>query len=244
MKLLTPDWKVPEKIKAYSTTRIGGVSKGAYQGLNLGMHVKDDPLLVEKNRQLLCEKAMLPDAPVWLNQTHSTVVAELQQPTSKLIELIDADATTTSMAGVVCTVMTADCLPVLLTDNKGSRVAAIHVGWRGLADGIIENAVKKFTFPVIAWLGPAIGCKAFEVGQDLFDLFVGHSCHAARAFTEKGNGKYLADINQLAIQRLNEAGVTDIYRSGRCTFSEPENFYSYRRDGITGRQATLIWIEK
>ncbi len=241
MKLITPDWQVPHNIKAYSTTRIGGASEGKYKGLNLGMHVGDDSSLVEKNRQLLCEKAMLPAPPVWLNQTHSNIVVELQRSSPKLI---DADGATTLTSGVVCSVMTADCLPLLLTDIKGSRVAAVHAGWRGLADGVIENALKMFSFPVIAWLGPAIGCKAFEVGQELYDLFVSHSYLAKAAFTYIGDGKYLADINKLAIQRLNEAGVTDIYSSGKCTFEDSENFYSYRRDGITGRQASLIWIEK
>ncbi len=241
MKLITPDWKVPRNIKAYSTTRIGGRSEGVYKGLNLGMHVGDEPLLVEKNRQLLCKKAMLPDPPVWLNQTHSTIVTELQCLTS---QLIDADGAITSTPGVVCTVMTADCLPVLLTDIEGSRVAAVHAGWRGLANGIIENAVKKFQLPVIAWLGPAIGRKVFEVGQDVFDVFVSHNDSARQAFVDKGDGKHLADMNRLAMQRLSEVGVTEIYSSNRCTFEEPDTFYSYRRDGVTGRQASFIWIEK
>ncbi|UGA55283.1 peptidoglycan editing factor PgeF [Vibrio sp. VB16] len=240
MELIVPNWKVPGNIKAFTTTRLGGISDGVYKGLNLGLHVEDDPIVVKKNRQILHEKAMLPSNQVWLNQTHSDLVVELKQPTTKVI---DADGALTSSSNVVCTVMTADCLPVLLTDIEGTMVAAVHAGWRGLADGILENAVKEFTKPVIAWLGPAIGAGAFEVGQDVFDIFVSHSSQAEKAFQSKSNGKYLADMNMLATQRLNDVGVESIYRSNMCTFEDSEKFYSYRRDGVTGRQATFIWID-
>ncbi|MFC1237070.1 peptidoglycan editing factor PgeF [Vibrio sp. F74] len=240
MEWIVPNWKVPENIKAFSTTRLGGVSTGVYKGLNLGLHVEDDPIVVKKNRQILHEKAMLPNNQVWLNQTHSDLVVELKHPTTKVI---DADGAITSSSNVVCTVMTADCLPILLTDIEGTMVAAVHAGWRGLADGIVENAVKTFTKPVIAWLGPAIGAGAFEVGQDVFDIFVSHSSQAEKAFQSKSNSKYLADMNMLATQRLNDVGVESIYRSNMCTFEDQEKFYSYRRDGVTGRQATFIWID-
>ncbi|MDB1124793.1 peptidoglycan editing factor PgeF [Vibrio algarum] len=240
MELIIPNWEAPKNVKAFSTTRMGGVSDGVYKGLNLGMHVEDDPVLVNRNREILHDMAALPTAQVWLNQTHSDHVIVLKQPTT---EVLDGDGAITSVPKVICTVMTADCLPVLLTDTEGAKVAAVHAGWRGLADGILENAVKNFTKPVIAWLGPAIGVSAFEVGQDVVDIFVSHSQQAQKAFLAKDNGKYLADMNMLATQRLNYAGVKTVYRSNMCTFEDSEKFYSYRRDGVTGRQATFIWID-
>lgn len=240
MDLIIPNWNAPSHIKAVSTTRNGGLSKGAYHGLNLGIHVEDDPIVVLQNRALLSKPAGFPSDPVWLNQTHSTKVAELDKPISKTI---DADASVTSAKNVVCCVMTADCLPVLFTDIEGSKVAAVHAGWRGLADGILENAVRAFDKPVIAWLGPAIGAKVFEVGEDVFQQFVQHSSQAEEAFVSKGNQKYFANMNLLATQRLNAAGVKQVFCSEMCTYSDPAKFYSYRRDGVTGRQATFIWID-
>ena len=252
MELIAPNWIVPDNIRAYSSTRIGGISTGAYRGLNLGMHVADDPLRVAKNRQLLHEQAAIPSKQIWLNQTHSNYVAHFDTlpALDKNIalddlntDIVDADGAITSQANVVCTVMTADCLPVLLTDIEGSTVAAVHAGWRGLANGILENAVAQFSKPVIAWLGPAIGADAFEVGQDVYDVFVTHDPIARMAFRSKNDGKYLADMNRLATQRLNSVGVESIYSSSMCTFENSDKFYSYRRDGVTGRQATFIWIE-
>jgi len=240
MKLIIPNWQVPENIRAFSTTRLSGFSEGKYKGLNLGLHVKDDPIQVEKNRHLLHEKADIPAPLVWLNQTHSDVVLEIDDQTA---EIINADGVVTATPKVICTVLTADCLPVLLTDIEGSKVASVHAGWRGLANGILENAVSQFTKPVIAWLGPAIGAQSFEVGQDVVDIFVAYSEDAKDAFSAKSDGKYLADINMLAEQRLNAVGVKNIYRSGMCTFEDSRQFYSYRRDGVTGRQATFIWID-
>lgn len=240
MEFIIPNWHVPANIKAMSSTRIGGLSKTTYRGLNLGMHVEDDPIIVLQNRALLDEAACLPSSPVWLNQTHSTDVIEVDTPSSKVL---DADGSITGAKGVVCCVMTADCLPVLLTDIEGSKVAAVHAGWRGLADGILENAIHKFDKPVIAWLGPAIGADSFEVGQDVFNQFVQHSNVARQAFISKSNGKYYADINLLAEQRLQSVGVEQIFRSEMCTFKQKDTFYSYRRDGITGRQASFIWID-
>lgn len=240
MELITPDWQVPANIKAFSSTRLGGLSKGAYQGLNVGAHVEDDPILVLQNRALLKQFSSMPAEPVWLNQTHSTNVIHLQQSTKQIPH---ADGSLTSNKGVVCCVMTADCLPVLMTDVEGSKVAAVHAGWRGLADGILENAVKEFDKPVIAWLGPAIGKSAFEVGVDVFDAFTKHDAAAEEAFSAKSDGKYLADMNFLATQRLNAVGVDKIFRSDMCTYDDASRFYSYRRDGVTGRQVTFIWIE-
>ena len=240
MDVIIPNWNVPEHIKAVSTTRDGGISLQPYDGLNLGMHVGDDREVVQTNRDLFVRFNNLPSNPVWLEQTHSTVVTRLSAPTD---EVVEADASITSKGGVVCGVMTADCLPILLTDIEGSQVAAVHAGWRGLANGIVENTVRQFDKPVVAWLGPAIGSSAFEVGEDVYDVFISHDPIAEWAFRSKGNGKYLADMSLLATQRLKEAKVKDIIDSGLCTYSDPKRFYSYRREGITGRQATFIWIE-
>ncbi|WCP67660.1 peptidoglycan editing factor PgeF [Vibrio tubiashii] len=242
MDLIVPNWPAAKQIKAFASTRCDGFSTGVYQGLNLGTHVGDELAKVEQNRQWLTEQANMPSAPVWLNQTHSTVVEEVNAPTS---QVLNADGVFTSTANVVCSAMTADCLPVLLTNVQGTQVAAVHAGWRGLASGIVENAVEKFDGEVMAWIGPAIGAQVFEVGKDVVDAFVSIEAKAMAAFTpRKQEGKWLADMNQLVTQRLQRAGVNQVYYSELCTFEDAERFYSYRRDGVTGRQATFIWIEK
>lgn len=241
MDLIVPNWPAAKQIKAFASTRCDGFSTGVYQGLNLGTHVGDDLVKVEQNRQWLTEQANMPSAPVWLNQTHSTVVAEVNAPTS---QVLNADGVFTSTTNVVCSAMTADCLPVLLTNVQGTQIAAVHAGWRGLARGIVENAVEKFDGEVMAWIGPAIGAQVFEVGKDVVDAFVSIEAKAMAAFTpRKQEGKWLADMNQLVTQRLQRAGVNQVYYSELCTFEDAERFYSYRRDGVTGRQATFIWIE-
>ncbi|WP_282150156.1 peptidoglycan editing factor PgeF [Vibrio diabolicus] len=241
MKTIIPNWRAPKNVKAFASTRIGGFSTGLYQGLNLGTHVGDDLSLVEKNRAWLAQQANMPNAPIWLNQTHSTVVAQANEPTT---QVLDADGVFTSSSHVVCSAMTADCLPVLLTNTQGTQVAAVHVGWRGLANGIVENALALFSGEVIAWLGPAIGPEAFEVGEDVLQAFVDVDSLAHQAFMPReAKGKWLADMSKLATQRLNRAGVTQVFDSGLCTYQDKASFYSYRRDGKTGRQATFIWIE-
>ncbi|HHX8467034.1 TPA: peptidoglycan editing factor PgeF [Vibrio diabolicus] len=241
MKTIIPNWRAPKNVKAFASTRIGGFSTGPYQGLNLGTHVGDDLSLVEKNRAWLMQQAQMPSAPVWLNQTHSTVVAQVSEPTS---EVLNADGVFTNSGNVVCSAMTADCLPVLLTNTQGTQVAAVHAGWRGLANGIVENALALFSGEVIAWLGPAIGPEAFEVGEDVLQAFVDVDSLAHQAFMPReAKGKWLTDMSKLATQRLNRAGVTQVFDSGLCTYQDKASFYSYRRDGKTGRQATFIWIE-
>ncbi|NOH93457.1 peptidoglycan editing factor PgeF [Vibrio sp. AIC-3] len=246
MSMIIPDWNAPQNVKAFASTRFDGCSTGAYQGLNLGMHVGDDASLVENNRAWLKQHANMPAAPVWLHQTHSTDVVTVLHPTA---DILDADGTFTTAKGVVCSAMTADCLPVILTDTKGTQVAAVHAGWRGLAGGILENAVAKFSNlgsenKIIAWLGPAIGKQAFEVGDDVLEAFVSFDSQAKLAFEAKAEpGKWLANMSQLATQRLNKVGVTSVTDSNLCTFADADAFYSYRRDGITGRQATFIWLE-
>lgn len=241
MKTIIPNWPAPKNVKAFASTRVGGFSTTPYQGLNLGAHVGDDFSIVEKNRDWLAQQAKMPSAPIWLNQTHSTVVAQASAPTK---QVLDADGVFTSSSQVVCSAMTADCLPVLLTNTQGTQVAAVHAGWRGLANGIVENALELFSGEVMAWLGPAIGPQAFEVGEDVLQAFVDFDLQAHQAFTPRDiEGKWLADMSKLAAQRLNKLGVTQVFDSGLCTFQDKNDFYSYRRDGVTGRQATFIWIE-
>ena len=241
MKTIIPNWPAPKNVKAFASTRVGGFSTAPYQGLNLGAHVGDDLSIVEKNRDWLAQEAKMPSAPIWLNQTHSTVVAQVSEPTT---QVLDADGVFTSSSQVVCSAMTADCLPVLLTNTQGTQVAAVHAGWRGLANGIVENALELFSGEVMAWLGPAIGPQAFEVGEDVLQAFVDFDSQAHQAFTPRDvEGKWLADMSKLATQRLNKLGIAQVFDSGLCTFQHKEDFYSYRRDGVTGRQATFIWIE-
>ena len=241
MKTIIPNWPAPKNVKAFASTRVGGFSTAPYQGLNLGAHVGDDLSIVEKNRDWLAQEAKMPSAPIWLNQTHSTVVAQVSDTTT---QVLDADGVFTSSSQVVCSAMTADCLPVLLTNTQGTQVAAVHAGWRGLANGIVENALELFSGEVMAWLGPAIGPQAFEVGEDVLQAFVDFDSQAHQAFTPRDvEGKWLADMSKLATQRLNKFGITQVFDSGLCTFQHKEDFYSYRRDGVTGRQATFIWIE-
>ncbi|MEJ2764105.1 peptidoglycan editing factor PgeF [Photobacterium sp. MCCC 1A19761] len=239
---LTPDWPAPAHIKAVSTTREGGISLPPYQGLNLGAHVGDQSEHVASNREALRQALDLARSPVWLNQIHSNRVLTLTASTSALQ---DADGSYTQTPGLACTVMTADCLPVLLCDQDGTQVAAVHAGWRGLADGILEAALTKFTGPgetILAWLGPAIGPTAFEVGGEVRAQFMAVMPEAEAAFQPQGE-KWLADLYLLARQRLARAGVHQIFGGDQCTYSQPEEYFSYRRDGVTGRQASLIWIE-
>lgn len=246
LNLITPNWSAPAHIKAFSTTRLTGVSEGAYQGLNLGLHVDDDPKLVLANRQLLNDELNLPSPLCWLNQTHSTLLLKIASDTEQGIE---ADAAWTAQQKLVCVVMTADCLPVLITDKKGSFVSAIHAGWRGLCDGIIEkslthicNELKIKSSDCLVWLGPCIGKSAFEVGAEVRAQFIAHDASAVDAFIEYQE-RYLADLHQLARLRLAPFNIAEITASEHCTFSEPNLFYSYRRDGKTGRLASLIYIE-
>jgi YfiH family protein len=239
---IIPQWDVPPHVHAVSTLRNGGVSEGRFASLNLGLHVGDETACVQENRNLLTTALKLPAQPLWLDQHHGcTVVRADNAPTRH------ADASFTSAPGTVCAIMTADCLPVLLCDSKGSRVAAIHAGWRGLAHGIIETSVRALgdDGDLVAWLGPAIGADAFEVGDEVRSIFTAQLGEAAgMAFKpHKAGNKWYADIYALARFALRHAGVNAVYGGERCTYSEPEHFFSFRRDGQTGRMATLIWLE-
>lgn len=220
------------------TTREGGVSEPPWAGFNLGDHVGDDPRHVAANRARLREQ--LPAEPGWLRQVHSARVVELGRDVSR-----EADASFSREAGQVCAVLTADCLPVLFCDQAGSVVAAAHAGWRGLAGGVLEATVAAMRVPpaqILAWMGAAIGPQAFEVGDDVREAFVSQHPATAGAFVPHASGKWLADIYALARIRLAATGVHAVYGGGRCTVSEADRFFSYRRDGVTGRMATLIWL--
>lgn len=239
LPLIIPEWPAPANVKALQTTRLGGVSTGVYASLNLGDHVKDSPQHVAANRQLL--SAYMPSEPVWLNQVHGVRV--IDAALSSCLE--SADASFTNRKQVVCVTMTADCLPVLLCDQTGTAVAAIHAGWRSLCDGVIEATVAAMPVQagqLMAWLGPAIGPDAFEVGSEVRAQFMAQDMQAESAFKPK-EGKWLGDLYAIARQRLQTLGVTQVYGGGRCTYSEPETFFSFRRDGDTGRMGTFIWLE-
>ncbi|GMQ45570.1 peptidoglycan editing factor PgeF [Vibrio sp. 10N] len=241
MSTLQPNWTAAPNVSAVTTTREGGVSNAPFLGLNLGMHVGDIPADVEANRRQLASLANMPSNPVWLNQTHSTVVAQLEAPTDAVL---DADASFTTVPGVVLSAMTADCLPILLAAKDGSAVSAVHAGWRGLADGIVENAVSLFDSPLQAWVGPAIGFDCFEVGEDVREAFCTNHPEYAIAFkSHPSSGKWLADLALIAELKLKALGVDSVAQSGLCTFQDPTRFFSYRRDGQTGRMASFIWIK-
>lgn len=240
---LQPDWTAPAAVHALSTTRQGGVSTGVYASLNLADHVGDDPAAVRHNRALLREQAGLPVEPTWLNQVHGCVVYE-QGTGAQAVR--DADASVAFGPGRVCAVMTADCLPVLLCDEAGTAVAAVHAGWRGLAAGVIETTVQRMRRPAVqlqAWLGPAIGPAHFEVGDEVRARFCEIDADAVAAFRRNAAGRWLADLPMLARQRLAGLGVAAVSGGGDCTFADPARFFSYRRDGVTGRMASLIWID-
>lgn len=235
------DWCPPASVRAASTNRRGGVSRGNWSSLNLGSHVGDNPADVLENRRRLAASLHLPSEPAWLKQVHGTLVAELQGGETGL----EADAAFTCKPGVVCAVLTADCLPVLFADLRGRAVAAAHAGWRGLAAGVLEETLARFEDParVVVWLGPAIGPGAFQVGAEVREAFVAPDPAAAAAFEADAGGRWRADIYRLAQQRLAAAGVTCSSGGGSCTFEQQDRFFSYRRDGITGRMASLIWID-
>ena len=244
MQAINPNWNVPKNIHAFTTTRTGGVSLAPYFSFNLGDHVGDNKSAVKTNRTLLVEKFGLPQTPIFLTQTHSTRVIQLPYSGQNL----EADAVYTNVPHQVCAVMTADCLPVLFTTTSGNEVAAAHAGWRGLCDGVLEETVKCFQAKpegIVAWFGPAIGPTAFQVGIDVVKQFIAIDEKAKLAFQPDAieEGKYLGNLYQIATQRLNNLGITQIYGGNHCTFNEKELFFSYRRDNQTGRMASIIWFE-
>lgn len=239
MSWLKADWPAPDFIKAGMTLRQGGVSEKPYDSFNLASHVGDDLEAVKKNRQRL----NVPNAPQWLEQVHSTkaILLPNEDPVPK------ADASYTVEKNIVCAVMTADCLPLLITDSTGSCVAAIHAGWRGLCDGIIEKTIEPLPAApasLLVWLGPAIGADVYEIGEEVYDAFTHNDVEAKKSFTSVSEQHWLFDIYRLAKLRLTRLGVKHIYGGDRCTLSEKDSFFSYRRDDVTGRMASMIWIDK
>ena len=244
---LVPEWPAPQNVRALCTTRAGGVSAGRYESLNLGDHVGDEPAHVAANRTRL--RQAIGVRPVFLQQVHGSELVALEGAGSALPDGAAADACTTGDSGLACTIMVADCLPVLFTDTAGRRVAAAHAGWRGLAGGVLEATAGGFApeqGKVLAWLGPCIGPKAFEVGAEVKSAFEAHAPDAAGCFKPAAtDGKWLADLPALARQRLRAAGVEAVYGNdgsdGWCTVGNPSRFFSHRRDGISGRFAALVW---
>ena len=237
---LIPDWPAPPNVRAFVTTRAGGVSEGTYASMNLGMRSGDDPANVARNRLIVGEH--LPRAPGWLAQCHGVDVLDLDRESAADRT---ADAAVTTKAGRVCGVLTADCLPVLLCNATGTRVGIAHAGWRGMAAGVIENtvgALRADRGDVIAWLGPAIGPDAFEVGPEVRGAFMAVDAAAGSAFRPHREGKYLADLYALGRQRLARAGVTRVFGAGFCTMSDSQRFFSYRREKQGGRMGSFIWV--
>jgi YfiH family protein len=238
---IVPNWPAPANVKSLQTTRHGGISAAPYDTLNLGSHVGDAPHAVARNRQLL--EPLMPSEPVWLEQVHGTIVAIADAASC----VPQADACIARHRGAVCVVMTADCLPILLCDEAGTVVGAAHAGWKGLVAGVIEATVTAMDVEphnLMAWLGPAIGQEAFEVGAEVRAAFIAHQARASEAFIAHGEqGKYLADIYLLARQRLSSLGITRIHGGNYCTCHQKDKFFSYRRDGVTGRMGTFIWLD-
>jgi len=264
MSWLEPDWPSPPGVRALATDRQGGVSVGPFAALNLGAHVGDEGAAVAENRARLRSAAGLPSEPCWLEQVHGTHVLDLEaylapdstrRPVRTALAdapgnsepaapLGPADAALTRQAGRICAVLTADCLPVLFASRDGSVIGVAHAGWRGLAAGVLEATVTALAAPpdrLLVWLGPAIGVEHFEVGAEVRAAFLDADPGAADAFHENARGRYQADLERLARRRLERAGVKAIFGGGVCTYAEPSRYFSHRRDGVTGRQATLIW---
>ena len=253
MSLINPQWKAPASVRAQVSTRTGGVSASPFESLNLGDHVGDYIEDVLANRAIFTKT--LPNKPLWLKQSHSTVVSTPVTRRAKSVDVIAADASVTNIANEVLVIMTADCLPALFTNSKGTVVGAAHAGWRGLCAGVLENTVTEMlrlskessASDLLVWLGPAIGPESFEVGEDVVKAFRDSGlAFSEGAFQPIGDksGKFMADIYRLASDRLQACGVTSIFGGEYCTVRDGEKFFSYRRDGETGRFASAIWIAK
>ncbi len=236
---IVPDWPAPPQVRSLITTRNGGASRGPFTSLNLGSRSGDDIPAVQANREQV--RRYLPQEPKWLRQVHGTTVVLADN----LVDSPDADGSFARQAGTVCAVLVADCLPVLLCDSSGTVVGLAHAGWRGLSCGVIENTVEAMGVPpgrLLAYLGPAIGPAAYEVGADVRQAFVSRDAGATGAFSACGDGKWKADLFALARQRLASLGVRGVFGGSLCTASDSARFFSYRRDGVTGRMAALIWL--
>lgn len=238
---IMPDWDAPENIMAASTTRRGGVSSAPWQELNLAGHVGDNINDVVANRRLVRDVLKLPAEPCWLQQVHGRDVVDAES----VVSTPCADAAYTDQPAVVCAVLTADCLPILIANRQGSEVAAVHAGWKGLQAGVIESTAGHFRASpqdLLAWLGPAIGPDTYEVGDDVRDGFVGKDPGFSMAFRPRDD-RWLCDVYAIARRILVKIGVSHIHGGDYCTYTDSRRFYSYRRDGVTGRMASLIWMD-
>lgn len=241
LDLIIPDWPAPNWIKAYTTTRVGGFSHAPYNSFNIATHVGDNLDDVSKNRQLLQKNLHLKKPIIWLEQIHGNAAISADHP----IDSFAADAIYSRKEQTVCAVQTADCLPLLICSPNNYCVAAIHAGWKGLSNGIIESTIEALALPpsdILVWLGPAIGPQAFIVGEQVFQSFINKDQAAKLAFQSTGNKQWQVNLYKLAQQRLHKLGITAIYGGNYCTFSDKHHFFSYRRDQITGRMLSLIWI--
>ncbi|MDQ3563061.1 MAG: peptidoglycan editing factor PgeF [Pseudomonadota bacterium] len=241
--LITPDWPAARGIRACATTRAGGMSLAPYDSFNLAGHTGDDPAAVRANRNALYTALGTGAPPRWLEQQHGARVIDPADPDAGP----HADGTCTSAQGAVCAVLTADCLPVLLCDRDGTRVAALHCGWQGIARGIIEAGIAAMQRPpsrLLAWLGPAIGPTVYEVGEEVREVFTSLTGTLAAVFQPASAGHWHLDLTGAARMLLEQHGVSSIYGNDRCTYTEADFFFSHRRDGVTGRMATCIWLEQ
>ena len=243
VQVIIPDWPTPPAVRALSTTRAGGVSKAPFDSLNLSLGVGDTPQAVSRNRELLIGALALPSTPRWLRQVHGTRVIDAEGAG----HTAQADGCVAITPGLVCVVLSADCIPILLCDVAGERIAAVHAGWRGLAAGVVESAVHALDRPaaeLLAWLGPGIGRTAYEVGDEVHRAFLNRDPDDDDAFVPSSSGRWLANLADLARRRLSRCGVCAVHSASECTYSDPQRFFSHRRDGPTGRMATLIWRER
>lgn len=251
IKTIKPNWVVPDPIKAFCTTRNGGLSKPPFNTLNLGLNAGDNAAAVLENRSLL--RKCLPTEPLWLKQVHGVMVSTPNSRSASSDEPLEADASVTNIPNEALAILTADCMPVFFASRDGSVIGAAHAGWRGLSGGVLENTLQEMLSlspnlspkDIVTWMGPAIGPTAFEVGEDVLNAFASQSQSIlSRAFKPiaGSSGKYLANLYLLAQDRLRSFGVEQIYGGDFCTFNDVDNFFSYRRDKETGRFASLIWI--
>lgn len=238
---LWADWPAPKHIRAGTSIRTGGHSKRPFNDLNLAQHVGDDPVDVKKNRETLINHLQLQSDPIWLNQTHSSNIISIDTTP----ENRDADGSFTSKHNKICAILTADCVPVLFCNENGTQIAAIHAGWKGICGGIIENAIKTFSKPetMLVWIGPCISSEHYEVGNDVYEGCLDHSILINSAFNQINDDHWHCDLTKIVRILLKNEGIGAIYECNLCTYKMDELFFSYRREGNTGRTASMIWME-
>jgi purine-nucleoside/S-methyl-5'-thioadenosine phosphorylase / adenosine deaminase len=238
---LWASWPAPKHIRAGTSIRVGGNSQSPYNDLNLALHVGDKPEHVIENRDIISRYLNLPSKPIYLEQTHSSNIISVDV----IPDILNADGSHTTEQNRVCTIMTADCVPILLCDTVGTKIAAIHAGWKGICNGIIEKTVNEFQNPndILVWIGPCISRQYYEVGKDVYERCLRHSMSLKSAFNQSNEDHWFCDLIHLVKIILKKSQVGLIHECGLCTYKMDNLFYSYRRDGITGRTASMIWME-